>query len=47
MVPILRDVGTILPQVISGDGIPIERRHDVVIQSFGGSGIDILIGFWM
>lgn len=35
------------PQVISGDDIPIEKRPDCEISSFGDSGINMFIEFWM
>jgi small-conductance mechanosensitive channel len=35
------------PQVISGEEIPLEERPDAEIKSFGESGINILIEFWM
>lgn len=44
---IVRDVVASHPQVLSGDDVPIEERPDAEIQSFGDSGIDILVEFWM
>ena len=35
------------PQVISGDGVPIEERPDCEIDSFGDSGIKMFVEFWM
>ncbi|WP_417535669.1 mechanosensitive ion channel family protein [Methylophaga sp.] len=35
------------PQVMSGEGIPIEERPDAEIKGFADSGIDILVEFWM
>jgi len=35
------------PQVISGDDIPIEERPDCEIESFGDSGINMFVEFWM
>ena len=35
------------PQVISGDGVPLEEQPDAEIAGFGDSGIDILVEFWM
>lgn len=35
------------PQVISGDDIPIEKRPDCEISSFGDSGINMFVEFWM
>ncbi|MGB3620929.1 MAG: hypothetical protein WBA20_06240, partial [Ketobacter sp.] len=33
--------------VISGDDIPIEERPDCEIDSFGDSGINMFVEFWM
>lgn len=35
------------PQVISGEEIPIEERPDCEIDSFGDSGINMFVEFWM
>jgi small-conductance mechanosensitive channel len=35
------------PQVISGEGIPLEERPDCEIESFGESGVKMLVEFWM
>jgi small-conductance mechanosensitive channel len=35
------------PQVISGDDVPIEERPDCEIDSFGDSGINMFVEFWM
>ena len=45
--PLLREVVSEHPQVISGDEVPLEERPDAEIKGFGDSGIDILIEFWM
>ena len=34
-------------QVISGDDIPIEERPDCEIDSFGDSGVNMFVEFWM
>jgi len=47
MFDIVRDVVASHPKVLSGDNIPIEERPDAEIESFGDSGIDILVEFWM
>ena len=47
MFPILRDVVSSHPKVISGDDIPIELRPDAEIAAFEDSGIEILVEFWM
>jgi small-conductance mechanosensitive channel len=33
--------------VLSGDDLPIGERADAEIESFGDSGINILVEFWM
>ena len=35
------------PQVISGEEIPLEERPDCEIESFGESGVKMLVEFWM
>lgn len=35
------------PQVIAGEEIPIEERPDCEIDSFGDSGINMFVEFWM
>lgn len=35
------------PQVISGPGIPLEEQPDCEIDSFGDSGINMFVEFWM
>lgn len=35
------------PQVLSGDELPIEDRPDCEIDSFGDSGINLFVEFWM
>ena len=35
------------PQVISGPDIPIEERPDCEIDSFGDSGVNMFVEFWM
>lgn len=47
MFEILRRVVGSHPQVLSGDDLPIEERPDAEIASFGESGIEILVEFWM
>lgn len=56
-VPYSTDVRTIVevikeavanhPQVLSGDDYPIEERPDCEIDSFGDSGINLFVEFWM
>lgn len=47
MVEIIKDVVAQHPQVISGDDIPIEERPDCEIDSFGDSGVNMFVEFWM
>ena len=47
MFPILREVVSSHPKVISGDDIPVELRPDAEISKFADSGIEILVEFWM
>jgi len=44
---IIRDTISTHPQVLSGESVPVEERPDAEISSFGDSGINILIEFWM
>lgn len=44
---ILREVVGSHPRVLSGDDVPFEERPDAEIASFGDSGINILVEFWM
>jgi small-conductance mechanosensitive channel len=45
--PILREVVSSHPKVLSGPDLPIEEIADAEIKSFGDSGVNILIEFWM
>jgi len=47
LVEIIRHVVASHPQVISGDDVPIEERPDCEIDSFGDSGINMFVEFWM
>ncbi|MEL7028951.1 MAG: mechanosensitive ion channel domain-containing protein, partial [Pseudomonadota bacterium] len=47
MFDIVRDVVASHPKVLSGDHVPIAERPDAEIESFGDSGINILVEFWM
>ncbi len=47
MVEIIKEVVASHEQVISGDHIPIEERPDCEIDSFGDSGINMFVEFWM
>jgi small-conductance mechanosensitive channel len=47
MFDIIRKVCSSHPQVLSGESVPIEERPDAEIASFGDSGINILVEFWM
>jgi small-conductance mechanosensitive channel len=45
--PLLREVVSSHPKVLSGDQLPIELRPDAEISKFVDSGIEILVEFWM
>ncbi|MDG1155532.1 MAG: mechanosensitive ion channel [Paracoccaceae bacterium] len=47
MVEIVKEVVASHPQVISGEDIPIEIRPDCEIDSFGDSGVNMFVEFWM
>lgn len=47
MFEIVRDTVNSHPKVISGDHLPLSERADAEIESFGDSGINILVEFWM
>jgi small-conductance mechanosensitive channel len=45
--PLLRETVANHPQVISGEGVPVEEQPDAEISGFGDSGVSILIEYWM
>ncbi len=45
--PLLRQVVSSHPKVLSGPELPIEYVADAEVSGFGESGVDILIEFWM
>ena len=47
LVEIIKKVVASHPQVISGDAVPLEERPDCEIDSFGDSGINMFVEFWM
>ncbi len=47
LVGIIKAVVASHPQVLSGDDIPLEERPDCEIDSFGDSGINMFVEFWM
>jgi small-conductance mechanosensitive channel len=47
LIEIIRRVVASHPQVISGDDVPLEERPDCEIDSFGDSGINMFVEFWM
>ena len=47
MFEIVRQTVASHPRVLSGDDLPISERPDAEIESFGDSGINILVEFWM
>ena len=47
LIDIIKTVVAEHPQVISGEDIPIEERPDCEIDSFGDSGVNMFVEFWM
>ncbi len=47
LVDIIKRVVAGHPQVISGEEVPLEERPDCEIDSFGDSGINMFVEFWM
>ncbi len=47
MVELIKDAVAAHPQVLSGDQVPFEERPDCEIDSFGDSGINMFVEFWM
>lgn len=47
LVEIIKTAVATHPQVISGEDIPFEERPDCEIDSFGDSGINMFVEFWM
>ncbi|WP_028292647.1 mechanosensitive ion channel family protein [Oceanobacter kriegii] len=47
LVEIIKETVASHEQVISGDEIPIEERPDCEIDSFGDSGVNMFVEFWM
>ena len=47
LVEIIKQVVASHPQVMSGDDLPIEFRPDCEIDSFGDSGVNMFVEFWM
>ncbi|WP_026375375.1 mechanosensitive ion channel family protein [Aestuariibacter salexigens] len=47
MCDIIKEAVAQHPQVISGDDIPFEERPDCEIDSFGDSGVNMFVEFWM
>jgi small-conductance mechanosensitive channel len=47
LVEIVKLVVASHPQVFSGDAVPLEERPDCEIDSFGDSGINMFVEFWM
>lgn len=47
LVEIIKGVVSEHPQVFSGDGVPLEQLPDCEIDSFGESGINMFVEFWM
>ncbi|NCP66194.1 MAG: mechanosensitive ion channel [Paraglaciecola sp.] len=47
MVEFIKEAVATHPQVVSGDDVPFEERPDCEIDSFGDSGINMFVEFWM
>lgn len=47
LVGIIKQVVASHEQVLSGDDLPIEERPDCEIDSFGDSGVNMFVEFWM
>jgi len=47
LVEIIKTTVSDHPQVISGENLPIEERPDCEIDSFGDSGVNMFVEFWM
>ncbi len=47
LVEIIKNVVASHPQVISGEDVPVQERPDCEIDSFGDSGINMFVEFWM
>ena len=47
LVEVIKEVVARHPQVISGDDVPLEERPDCEIDSFGDSGVNMFVEFWM
>ncbi|WP_100656526.1 mechanosensitive ion channel family protein [Alteromonas flava] len=47
MVELVKDAVAQHPQVIAGEDIPFEERPDCEIDSFGDSGVNMFVEFWM
>lgn len=47
VLPLVREAVARHPKVLSGPELPIEERPDAEISSFGDSGVNILVEFWM
>jgi small-conductance mechanosensitive channel len=47
LVEIIKQVVASHPQVFSGEAVPFEERPDCEIDSFGDSGINMFVEFWM
>jgi small-conductance mechanosensitive channel len=47
MVEFIKEAVATHPQVVSGEDVPFEERPDCEIDSFGDSGINMFVEFWM
>ena len=47
LVDIIKEAVAAHPQVLSGEQYPIEERPDCEIDSFGDSGVNMFVEFWI
>lgn len=47
MVELIKEAVGAHPQVLNGEAVPLEERPDCEIDSFGDSGINMFVEFWM
>lgn len=47
LVEVIKEAVSAHPQVLSGDNYPIEERPDCEIDSFGDSGVNMFVEFWI
>ena len=47
MVEYIKEAVSEHPQVLSGEDVPVEERPDCEIDSFGDSGVNMFVEFWI